>query len=111
MLGANVAGLRGVASEERTVGDEIDESRHAMRAAIDLGHRLGTKPNLSARAGDVEPVVDVSVSLLLIEVRERAANGNALIELRHVRRANFVQELGLADKHDLNELFLIGFEI
>ena len=78
---------------------------------MDLGDGLRLEPNLTARAGDVQAVMDVAIGLLLVEIGERAADRHALVELRHLRRANLVEQLRLSDENDLNELFLIGLEV
>src|SRR5207248_3006803 len=111
MLRLNVARLRGVAGEQRSIANEVDQSWNAMRSTVDLPDRAGAKANLPPRARDIEPVMDVTIRLLFIEIGERAPDRDTLIELGHLRRANLVEELGLSDEHDLNELFLIGLEI
>ena len=64
----DVARLRCVSREQRAVANEIDQSRNAVRGAIDFLHRAGAELNLPARASDVEPVMDVAIRLLLVEI-------------------------------------------
>src|SRR4051812_20120154 len=102
--------MLGVGCEERSIADQIDQSWYAGRRVKYFGDRLVVEAHLPASAGDVHPMVDVAVGLLLIEIGQPTADRNTLVELRHPRRADLVEKLRLPYENDLDQLFLIGLE-
>src|SRR5581483_703124 len=64
----DIARLRGVPREQSPVTDQVDHARDTMRSAKDLIHRLLAEADLTARAGNVQAVMDVAISLLLVEI-------------------------------------------
>src|SRR5688572_22892421 len=56
-------------------------------------------------------MIDVPPRLVAREVCERGPHGDALIQLRQLRRANEFLQLRLSDEDDLNQLLVVGLEI
>ena len=90
---------------QRLVGNEIEETRISVGRAVNKIERLGCEFHaIGAATRNRQAMRDVRGQRIPLERLERAANGNALIDLPHRGVLELVAKLGLADEHELQKL-------
>src|SRR5688572_1047423 len=71
----------------------------------------GRERHAGRASSDGEPVRDVGSSLVPRQRFEFETNGDSLVQLSKIRRAEGFLQIHLADQHYLKQLLLVGFEI
>src|SRR5690606_24239153 len=78
---ADLRRARTIGGEQRLVAENIDQPRHAARRRIQGGQRPGAEQRGPALAGDAQAMLDVALTGLAIQWRQRVGEGDALLEL------------------------------
>ena len=100
----------GIGTEQGAVADHVDLARDAARVVMDPAHR-GIGEQVGRAAGDVQAMDDVLQRVDHAERRQMEARGDATGQLAQIRPGQHLAQLGLADQHDPQQLFLVGLEI
>src|SRR5688572_24229335 len=113
---ANVARLEGFATlpieeQERLVRKDVDEPRYAARGPIEGPARRFAEKRRSGISRDAHAVREIGGHLLLVEGTQVILERNALPHLADRAVGELLVELRLAEKDDMQELALLGFEI
>src|SRR5262249_52984273 len=90
--------------EQRLVGEDVDAPRESFRSLRDDSQHLRPEELRSAVTRRAQPEIDVILDVAGRERRERERVCDALTQLAHVRKRKVLLELGLAEKHDLQQL-------
>src|SRR5262249_8516238 len=83
----------------------------ALSDAMHERERLRVERDGAGSARDRQAMRDIGRRALRVQRLELVADGHALIELAQIRRAKQRLKIQLSDQDDLQELFLVGFEV
>ncbi len=100
----------GVGAEQGPVAEGVDESRHAARQAMHVPERAGVE-DFPAAAGQRQPVPHIGVRIGLGQGQQVVARRDALGQLVQLLAGQALDQLGLSDQDDLQELLLLGLQI
>jgi len=96
---------------QRAVAEQVDDARDAARKRVHEVERGGLKRDRRRPARHPEAMRDVGLDFLAIERLERRADRDALIELAHLGGGQRVEQVQLADQHNLQQLRFVGLEV
>ena len=107
----NFIGTVDVGGKEGFIANVVDDAWDAAAGAVDFMEGKGGEFYVTVALGDGEAVVDVFAGLFEGEGFEVVMDEDALFELAEVLLVEDGLEFGLAHEDDLEEFFLIGFEV
>jgi hypothetical protein len=107
----DVVGVLGEGGEQRLVGDDVDAARQPSGGAGDVADHARCEQVRAAIAGRLQAEREVLAHFLGAERCQREAVGDALAQLADLGLAQVVVQFGLAEKHDLQQLVLLGLQV
>ncbi len=107
----DLGGMLPVGRDQGVVAQPVDHSRDAVGHPVELVQGLGGEQARAGVARDAQTAADVFSGLLGVECRQMEAAEEPLLKLTHVRPAETLAQLGLAEDADLEQLGVVGFEV
>jgi hypothetical protein len=102
--GWNRANLLDVGTDEGLFAEEIQDAGNAAGIMMGGVHGRGFKEGLICRAGNLQALLDVPVSLLAVERSGFTPERNSLAKLAEFGALKLGLEFGLANEDDLEQL-------
>ena len=106
-----MAALLDIACEETFIAKGVDQAWNAFGVTEDAPESRLSEVRALLRAGNAEAMLDVLADFVAIQRTQVIADGDALAQLAQIVIVQALPQLGLAHKHDLQELAVVGLEI
>src|SRR5439155_10378908 len=99
------------ASHQAGIGQEIDQTRHAITELVDCFYRGSGERAGAAKASGMQTLGDVSAGFGQAQGAQQAGSGDSLLQSLELRALQNGEEFRLAAQNDLQQLFVIGIRV